>query len=333
MPYQIGQDQLKQLGDALAEYFQEAWQDGVKGLFDNMARGNMGVVTAYLDQAKDTVANIRKKSNDKFGIAFKPVLKQQISLYFANKNDIAGSLVVVAETALKALASHIPVPMLGTLVSQGLAIASTKAQAELHTRSVAEADKQLAAKTGSAAQGFFTSDAQAGAAVTKSIDQYKEICKFIQTLPSTITTFDDAVTFPAATFRVQAAASAVNVALQDILQYLAAMQERLGQIQTVVDGYKTTVRRDMPSGVNAVLQKGYTDAYQSGVADVGRNKYAAPALPNFTKPPQTGGATQLAAYLAHAVALGYYDAGNRGPVVTRPRAGAISVPPPPAFKR
>lgn len=332
MPYQISQDQLRQLGDALAEYYEEAWQDGVKGLFDNMARSGMGLATAYLDQAKDTVANIRKKSNDKFGITFKPALKQQISLYLGNKNDVAAVLVQVAETALKALASHIPVPMLGTVVSQGLAFASKKAQAELQTRSVAEADKQLANKTGSAAQAFFTSDAQAGAAVTKSIDQYKEICKFIQALPTNITSFDDAVTFPAATFRVQAAASAVNVALQDILQYLAAMQERMTQVQTVAASYRDTVRRGMPAAVDAVLQKGYSDAYQSGVLDIGKNKYAAPAQPNFTRPTQTGGATQLAAYLAHAVASGYYDAGNRGPVLTRPRSGA-AVPPPLPFKR
>ena len=42
------------------------------------------------------------------------------------------------------------------------------------------------------------------------------------------------------------------------------------------------------------------------------------------KPDKPGGATQLAAYLANAVAQGYYDSGNKGPVTTRPRAPACS---------
>lgn len=332
MPYNVPKPELDALGNALANYYEEAWQEGVKGLFDKMARSQMGLVIGYLDQAKDTFANLRKTSNDKFGITFKPALKQQVMVVFAGKNDIASVMVTIAEKALSALASHIPVPLLGTVVSQVVSFAADKGRAELHTRSVNEADKQLAAKTGTATGKFFTNDAEAQACIQQSIDQYKLICKFIQTLPANISSFDDAVTFPGAVFKVQAAASSLNVALVEVREYLAGMQERLTQVQGVSKDYIARVRRDMPDAANAVLQAGYSDAYQKGEADVRSNKYAAPANPGGVKltPDKKGGATMLAAYLANAVAQGYYDAGNRGPMqMGRPRAGATTSPPSP----
>lgn len=327
MPYQITKPEVDALGKALAQYYEEAWQEGVKGLFDNMARANMGVVTGYLDQAKDNFASLRKKSSDKFGVTFKPALKQLVSMYLANKNDVASALVSVAETALSTLSKHIPVPVLGTIVAQGISFAAGKGQEELHKRSVAEADSQLNAKTNAEVGKFFTSDAAASDFVQKSIDQYKLICKYIQTLPATASTFDDLVTFPGAVFKVQSAASSLNVALVSIRQYLAGMQERLEKIQTVSKDYIATVRRDMPGAVNNVLQSAYTDAYRKGENDINQKKYAAPRPPVFQKPSQPGGATQLAAYLANAVAQGYYDAGNRGPQIGAARPGMPPIPP------
>lgn len=329
MPYPIAKPDLDALGAALAEYYEEAWQEGVKGLFDNMARSNMGIVTGYLDQAKDTYANLRKSSNDKFGITFKPALKQYVGVFFANKNDVASLMVTVAEKALTQLASKIPVPHLGSVVSAAITFAADKGRAELHTRSVAEADGQLAAKTGGPTQKLFTNDVEAGEFISKSIDQYKLICKYIQTLPANITSFDDAVAFPGAVFRVQAAASSLNVALVQVRQYLAGMQERLEKIQGVSKDYIVSVRRDMPGAVDSILQSAYSGAYQSGEGDIAKNKYSAPQTPIFQKPAKTGGATMLAAYLAHAVAQGYYDAGNRGPQIGRARAGAVTMPPAP----
>lgn len=329
MPYQIGKSEVDALGNALAEYYEEAWQDGIKGLFNNMARSNMGLVTGYLDQAQDTYAALRKKSNDKFGVAFKPALKQLVGVYLANKNDVASALVSVAEMALKGLAKQIPVPHLGAVVAAGIGFVAGKGQEELHTRSVAEADSQLNAKTKAEVGQFFTSDAQAADFIQKSIDQYKLICKYIQTLPATPSSFDDAVAFPGAVFKVQAASSSLNVALVSVRQYLAGMQERLEKVQTVSRDYITTVRRDMPAAVGTVLQTAHTDAYRKGETDIAQKKYTAPRAPVFQKPAQPGGATQLAAYMANAVAQGYYDAGNRGPVAL-PR-GAASPPPRPGF--
>lgn len=337
MPYQIAQNDLAAVGKALAEYYEDAWQEGIKGLFDKMAHDNWarqsvipgaGKLAGYLDTAKDTFANLRKTSNDKFGITFKPALKQYVGVYLANKNDVASVLVTVAESALTTLAGHIPLPYLGTVVSKAISFAAEKGRAELHTRSVGEADGQLAAKTGAPAGKLFTTDDEAEKFIQNSIEQYKLICKYIQTLPGSISTFDDAVAFPGAVFKVQAAASSLNVALVSVRQYLAGMQERLEQIQSVSKEYILTVRRDMPKAVNAVLQASYSGAYQKGEADIGKGKYAAPPAPTFQKPSMSGGATQLAAYMAHAVAQGYYDSGNRGPQIGRPRAGAISGPPP-----
>lgn len=334
MPYQIAKSEVDALGKALAEYYEEAWQDGIKGLFNNMARSNMGLVTGYLDQAQDTYASLRKKSNDKFGVTFKPALKQLVGVYLANKNDVASALVSVAEMALKGLAKQIPVPHLGAVVAAGIGFVAGKGQEELHTRSVAEADAQLNAKTKAEVGNFFTSDAAASDFVQKSIDQYKLICKYIQTLPATPSSFDDTVAFPGAVFKVQAASSSLNVALVSIRQYLAGMQERLEKIQTVSRDYILTVRKDMPAAVGTVLQTAYTDAYRKGETDIAQKKYTAPRAPAFQKPAQPGGATQLAAYLANAVAQGYYDAGNRGPMglpggaaSSLPRPGFPPIPP------
>lgn len=327
MAYQISQTDLNALGASLAEYYETAWQEGVKGLFDNMARANMGIVSGYLDEAKDTYTNLRKTSNDKFGITFKATLKQYVSVYLANKSDVATVLVTVAEKALNQLADKIPVPHLGSLVSGVISFAADKGREELHTRSIAEADKQLAGKTGSGPGKFFTTDTEAAEFIQKSMDQYKLICKYVQTLPAKISSYEDAVTFPGATFRVQSAASSLNVALVSVRQYLAGMQERLEKIQGVSKDYISTVRRDMPAAVDHILQAAYKGAYLNGEADIAKKKYTAPPTPTFRKPEKPGGATQLAAYLAHAVAQGYYDSGNRGPQLTRPRAGAIQPPP------
>ena len=143
----------------------------------------------------------------------------------------------------------------------------------------------------------------------------------------------DAVTFPGSVFKVQAAASSLNVAIVSIEEYLAGMRERLGQIQKVSADYIATVRKDMPAGANSVLQAGYQGGYGKGEGDLAKNKYTAPPMPQFKRPDKPGAATQLAAYLAHAVAQGYYDSGNRGPQIGRARAGAVSVPAGPVFRR
>lgn len=331
MPYTISKSDLDALGAALTEYYEAAWQQGVKDLFDKMARSQMGIVTGYLDVAKDTYAGLKKESADKFWTTFRPALKQYVGVYLANKSDVVSDLVLVAEKALSSLASHIPHG--GGIVSAAISFAGGKGREELHLRSIKEADGQLAAKTGESAGKLFTNDVEAAAAAQKAIDQYKLICKYIQTLPANITTFNDAVTFPASVFRVQKAASSLNVALLSIGEYIAGMQDRLIRIQEVSKEYITKVRQDMPAAANSVLQHGYDGAYKKGEADIAKKKYSCPATPSFRRPDKPGAATQLAAFLANAVAQGYYDSGNRGPLIAKPHPMGIpprpSYPPPP----
>lgn len=324
MPYPLSEADKTAIGKALALYYEEALEAGYRGLFDRMARANMGIVTGYLDQASDTYAGLRKKSRDAFTVTFKSQLKLQLGVMFANKNDVASVLVGLAEKALTELASKIPIPVLSTIVTKTIAVAATEAKAELHTRSIREADGALNKQAGGEVSMLYTSDTEAALLATKAMEQYKQVCNYITALPPTIATFDDAVTFPTATFKVQAAASSLNIALTQIQQYLSAMQERVQSISTVVTGYKTTLREKMPAAVDAVLQKGYADAYLAGKTDVGRNKYNAVPLPVLSKPNESaGGATWLASYLSHAVAQGYYDAGNEMSI-TRPRSNAVT---------
>ncbi|MDE3181546.1 MAG: hypothetical protein KGM47_18025 [Acidobacteriota bacterium] len=315
MPYQISQETVDKLGQLLASYYEEAWQAGVKGLFDNMARANMGVVTGYLDVASDTFANLRKKSADSFFTTFKPTLKQQVALYFANRSDVATDLVNIGEKAIAVLASKIPVPYLGKVVTALVGLGANEAREELHQRSIQEADKQLAAKTGAAPQKFFTTDTEAAEFVKKSIDQYKTIAKYIETLPKASGSFDDAITFPASVFKVQQAASSLNVALVSIHEYLESMAGRLSDVQNVSKQYIQTVRTTMPAAVRAVLDRSYADGYGKGKQDIDRKKYSKPGIPKLQAASKPGGASQLAVYVAHALAQGYYDSGNTGPQI------------------
>ena len=327
MPYPLSEADKTAIGKKLAAYYEEDLEAGYRRAFDRMARANMGVVTGYLDQAQDTYAGLRKKSKDAFSTTFKAQLKLKLGVMFANKNDIASVLVGLAEKALTELASMIPVPVLKTVVAKSVTLAASEAKAELHARSIREADGALNKQAGGEVSMLFTDDTEASQLATKAMLQYKEVCNYITALPPTIATFDDAITFPRATFKVQEAASSLNIALTQIQQYLTAMQERVQSISTVVTGYKSTLREKMPAAVDVVLQKGYADAYLAGKTDLGRNKYNVVPLPVLEKPVDTaGGATWLANYLAHAVAQGYYDAGNEISI-TRPRSNAVTLMP------
>ncbi|KAB8044229.1 hypothetical protein [Janthinobacterium aquaticum] len=326
MPYALSPALKTELGTALALYYEEAFDAGTHAALDRIAQAGMGTITGYLDRANDTYANLKRKSKDKFGVAFKGQLKLELNRMFANKNDIASIMVGLGEKALVALAEKIPVPLLSTVVAKGITLAAGEAKATLHTQATAEADTALNAKAGIEVSRFFTDDNEAAELVKKSLEQYKDVCKYITALPSTISTFDDAVTFPMATFKIQKAASALNVALTQINDYLTAMRSRTEAISTVVTGYKRTVREKMPDAAEDVLQKGYADAYLAGKTDIGRNKYKAPLAPVLKKPEGnlTGGATLLASYLAHALAQGYYDAGNEM-MAARPRSNAVDM--------
>ena len=169
MPYPLSEADKTAIGKALALYYEEALEAGYRGLFDRMARANMGIVTGYLDQAKDTYANLRKKSKDTFTTTFKAQLKLQLGVMLANKNDVASVLVGLAEKALSELASKIPIPVLSTIVSKTITMAATEAKAELHTRSIREADGALNKQAGGEVSMLYTSDTEAAELATKAM--------------------------------------------------------------------------------------------------------------------------------------------------------------------
>lgn len=320
MPYNLAVMDKARLGAAMAQYYEDDWSDGIRDLADRMARANMGVVTAYLDRAKDTYANLKKESADDFKKTFKADLKANLQFYLGNKNDVAAVFVTIGEKLLNKLADKFEIPLLSTLISFG----ADKAREELHERSIKEADRDLVNKSGSELEKLFVNDTDAQAYVTKSMEQYKDIVKYIKLMPTNITTFDDAITFPRSVFKVQKAASALNVSILAVQSYLRAMQSRLEATQTKAREYVAKVRSDMPDMVEDVIQAAYTEGHTRGLSDVGLNKFkGGVSSPEFKTPAKSGGATQLAAYVSHAMALGYYEAGNPGPTIGRARSNAV----------
>lgn len=323
MPYPLTDTQKNDVADRLKEYYDTAWADGIRSRMDIIAQKNMGVVTAYLDRAKDTYANLKRDSVDSFQTTFKADLKANVKFYLGNKNDVATVLVTIGEKVINKIADSFSVPLLSSVISYG----AEQARAELHERATKEADTTLEAKTGIELDKLFTNDVQAKEYVEKSISQYKDIVKYIQLMPVTIANFEDAITFPRSVFKVQAAVSALNISLHAIEQYNRGMMSRLDATNQKTKEYIVKVGRDMPAAVDDVIQSAYAQGLARGTTDVGVNRYKAPAHnppettwpPLFKTPTKPGGASYLAAYIAHAMALGYHDAGNTGPILTRAR--------------
>jgi len=317
MPYQLNQTEVNSIAAALKVYYDAAWQDGIKNVVANMGRSQMGLVSKYLDVAKDSYANLKRSSGDSFRVTFKAELKQQIGLFLANKNDVAQTLVTVGEKVVDKLASMIPVPHLGMALSGAVGFAAGKAKDELHDRSITEADKMLMAQSGGELEKLFASDKETARFIDDSMKQYKTLTNYIGMLPTNVTSFDDAITFPKSAFKVQQAASSLNVALWSIRQYCAAMQERLAECQRMSEQYIATVRDKMPQVVGTVLIDAYNEGLNKGKSDAQIGKHSAPQPPKaIAAKPGAGGATLLANAMALALAQGYYDAGKAGPAPT-----------------
>ena len=319
MPYQINAAEVDRIAAGLAEYYDDARNAGLKERVAQMGRSQMGLVTGYLDAAQDTWANFRKKSSDSFRVTFKSDLKAAVAVYFANKFDVAADFVTLGEKLLDKLVSLIPFPKLASAVQGGVSFAADKAKDELYDRSVTEADKPLMNRSDSELSTIFSHDKDTTPFVTNAMKQYKALTSLISTMPMNITSFDDAITYPKSAFKVQRAASSLNVSLWAIGQYVLAMQERLVECQKVSEEIIVTVRTKMPEAVRTVLKNSYDEAMNKGKLDITGKKYAAPAAPKVLPPKAgAGGATLLAGAMAHAIALGYYEAGNSGPVLTSP---------------
>ena len=129
-------------------------------------------------------------------------------------------------------------------------------------------------------------------------------------MPSEINDFNDVIMVPTSTFKVQKATSKLNFQLRSINQYLTAMEDRLKNIENVSNNNLEIIRNQMPSVVKKVLDNAYRNSSAQADADHSNGKPSAilnkPIL--FAPNKNEGGATKLAAYLSHAIALGYWDA-------------------------
>ena len=323
--YDLPESARQSLARGLVDYYDNAWAEGVRGLFDNMAHANMGIITGYLDTAADSYAALRKKSNDAFMVGFQAEVRGAASRYFSNMPDVLNDALPLAKSALESLAKMIPVPVVGGVLAKLVSFAGDAAAEELRARAVARSDEQVTAVTGGEVRKLFSNETEAKQYIDKAIDQYKTVGRFASTIPQTITSFNDAITFPTSVFKVQKAASALNVALVQIRDYIESMQTRLEEVQKVYSTYKATLTTKMPEAVEAVIQEAYEAGYQKGLTRLSQRKPGAPVVPTFTPPTQSGAATQLGAYVAHAMAQGFFDAYPQ----TRARSGAVSVAPPP----
>ena len=309
MPYPIQDDQIKKVADLMEEYYNDAWQVGVKNLFSNMARSNMSGLGSFLDQAADSYTNLRKKSSDAFTTTFKADIKLSISVYCANKSNLKTDFVNIGEKVLLKAAEAIPVPYLGTIFSKAIQIGAENTRNRLHDEGIVETDKQFSSKSGAELEKLFVNDAAAMEFIKKSMTQYQTIGKLISAIPITATSFEEAITLPKSVFKIQSAVSSLNIAMWNIQQYLSAMQERLIQADGVCQEYIQNIRNgNMKTAVAKIIQEAYSKGYEKGVTDLKMRKHTNIDRPKFENPKKPGGATHLANYVAHATATGYFDA-------------------------
>jgi hypothetical protein len=237
----------------------------------------------------------------------------QKSLLYNGEIEAAAAAKRKAETeaALNKAAEAIPIPMLSTVVSAGVAFAAGEVRKELHTRSITEADTTLLAKSQGELRALFTTDTDALEVMQNSMAQYKAICKLIESMPKGAPkTFDEAIAAPTTTFRIEQAVSALNVTVLFIGDYLESLSDRLVRCREVMQSYKEELRRDTPVFVAKILDETYKAALAKGKDHIRRKKYVVqkddPLLQRVdSRQPAT---VHLSALMAHAFAKGYYDA-------------------------
>jgi hypothetical protein len=297
----------------------------MRALADRMARANMGTVTAYLDVGRDTWAGLTAASRDKFTVKFEATVRSQAALLAAGAPDLAAEAVTAAANALKSLASKIPVPLVGTAVTKLLELGSGAAVEELRLRAMNDADARVTSSSGGEVRTLFTSDVEAQEATKAAIEQYKLVGRYITAMPRSLASFQDVITFPASVFKVRKAASALNVNLVRIRDYVESMQSRLAEVQKVYADYEAQLRTAMPEAVDTVLDSAYKSGYGKGEAKYLSNSYRPIAAPEYRRPAEPGGATHLAAYVSYALAQGYYDFGMFEMVNAAPRGRSAPV--------
>ena len=294
---------------------------------NDMARANMGAVPAFFDQAAFW-QNMPRKSASDFRATFKARLKQEFELLYAQRHDLVAALVEVGDLILQeVLGQVIPLPVVATIVVEAVGgLVLNPIKQGLHERAFKAADKTLGTHTGTQLSEISTSDTDAVDEIKRANEDYKKICAFTKTLPKSITTFEDAVTFPEAVFNVEKATSHLSIALERIQNHLSAMQERCDKCKGISEKLTREVHTAMPQAAKNCIYKAYNDGVKQAQKD---NVLDTPVKPASVKPIlglTIVAAANLAAYLAHASAMGYYDG-----IVARQGVQTISAFPKPTM--
>lgn len=323
--YFVTESVRKDLADRLYDYYTAEFDAGVRALMDRVARSNMGVGTAYLDMARDGWASLTAESRDKFTVKFETAIRQQAMLAYAGWPDLIADAIPQATKALTALCDKIPVPGVSAVISGLMNLAAGAAVEELRAKAIADADERVTAGSGAVVRKVFSKPEDVEKSVTAAMEQYKLIGRYMTTMPKHLATVQDVVTFPKSVFKVRQAASALNVELLAIRDYIESMQTRLEAVQTVYRDYEASLKSSLPASIDAVLEQAYQSGYEKGTQQYRSNAYKPIGMPSLQTPRESGGATHLAAHVAYANALGYFDVGQYEQVNTRRgRASAIS---------
>lgn len=316
------------LAKGLVEFYQEAWDTGVRGLFDTVARSGMGTGTAAWDRFYSWASAPRSKSAELFLKYYMETCKAYVSRQWKT----AGVYVPIwdiAKSALAALTSKIPIPLVGTVVSQIMnkAVLDDKAiESQLKALDEGKAllDKRRGVQARPGRSNFQSADDAKQAAAT-AFDTYIGLIGYIKTLSRPLQQWGDAITYPEQVFEMQAMTSQLAIALHALGQYMGAMEEQLEHLRVETDAYLKQLPQTMVKCVESVLATAYAQGRAAGTKQFVaaraesqrkniRDNIMESAIP-MSRPEDTwqappsgcGAARALAIYVTDAIAQGYWD--------------------------
>ena len=349
------------LGTELSKYYEKEMDAGMRALMDKMRTRNWGMVTHAVVQKTDLVGrtwtSLTAKSADAFSASFKSKLQVRLGEYCGNTADMQKLVLKgVAALARKGL-SAIPIPgagILKTLVETSVSAATAAVtgaeggiEGYLHGKSIEEADLAIANRGNKEGAALFRDDREAMAAAEAALAQYKHIANLINSMPSNITSLDEAVQYPGVAAKVRIAASDLRQQLIKVTVFLEGMQARTERVAELVHSDTDAMATKMAAIAKEVVYNTYQTAKADGTAALRDGTYEYRTAPQLKPalPGADGGVTQLANLVAYALASGYCDAlrisapqlvSSSNPAVQIPgRArsngvfGAPPLPPPP----
>ena len=287
------------LGTELSKYYEKEMDAGMRALMDKMRTRNWGLVTHAVVQKTDLVgrtwSSLTANSADDFSASFQSKLRVRLGEYCGNTADMQKLVLKgVAALAKKGLA-QIPIPgagILKTLVEKSVTAATAAVvgaeggiEGYLHGKSIEEADLVIANRGNKDGAALFRDDREAMAAAEAALAQYKHIANLINSMPSNITSLDEAVQYPGVAAKVRMAASDLRQQLIKVTVFLEGMQARAERVAELVHSDTDVMATKMAAIAKEVVYNTYQVAKADGVAALRNGTYEHRPPP----PTQTGG--------------------------------------------